>query len=246
MYGYIYLTTNTVNDRKYIGQHRSSTFDKNYIGSGVLLLKAIEKYGKENFTTVILEECLSDAELNEKEVYYISKYDACNSDEFYNIARGGEGHTCEPWNAGKKGVQEVTEKQLQALEYGRHLPASSKQKQQLKERRTGVIVSDETRKKLSDKAKAQENATIGRVWVYNSSLDKYKRVRPEELDTYVNTGWICQGPKQTRTDEQKNNYKKASEGRIHIHKGTLNKNVRLDEYAIYIADGWEDGYYYKN
>lgn len=42
---YIYLTTNLINGKKYIGQHNGSIKD-NYLGSGVLLVKAIEKYEK--------------------------------------------------------------------------------------------------------------------------------------------------------------------------------------------------------
>lgn len=36
-FGYIYITTNTINGKQYIGQHISDTFDKNYKGSGIKL-----------------------------------------------------------------------------------------------------------------------------------------------------------------------------------------------------------------
>ena len=46
MFGYIYKTTNLINNKIYIGQHKSEKFEPNkYIGSGVVLLKAINKYG---------------------------------------------------------------------------------------------------------------------------------------------------------------------------------------------------------
>lgn len=45
---YVYLTTNLVNNKKYIGQHYGEVTDS-YIGSGSILKKAIEKYGKNNF-----------------------------------------------------------------------------------------------------------------------------------------------------------------------------------------------------
>lgn len=98
MYGYVYITTNKINNKKYIGQHKSTTFDKKYIGSGILLQKAIEHYGKENFEVVILKECFSEDELNQAEIELIKTFDAVNSEQFYNIARGGEGHSCTPWN----------------------------------------------------------------------------------------------------------------------------------------------------
>lgn len=96
MYGYIYITTNLINGKKYIGQHRSNKLDHSYLGSGKALTEAVIKYGKENFSTKILCECYSEDELNEKEVYYIKLYNAVESRDFYNMARGGKGHTCEP------------------------------------------------------------------------------------------------------------------------------------------------------
>ena len=71
MYGYIYLTTNLINSRKYIGQHKSECFDTNYYGSGKVLLQAINAYGKDNFKCEILCECFSAEELNAKEEFYI-------------------------------------------------------------------------------------------------------------------------------------------------------------------------------
>ena len=45
MYGYIYVTTNLINGRKYIGQHAKPEFDESYYGSGTALKPAIKKYG---------------------------------------------------------------------------------------------------------------------------------------------------------------------------------------------------------
>jgi len=50
---YIYLTTNLINNKKYIGKHFGELED-GYLGSGLLLQRAIEKYGKENFSKQIL------------------------------------------------------------------------------------------------------------------------------------------------------------------------------------------------
>ena len=52
MYGYIYKTTNKINGKIYIGQHRCDHFDESYIGSGSRLLKAVKKYGRCCFETV--------------------------------------------------------------------------------------------------------------------------------------------------------------------------------------------------
>lgn len=89
MYGYIYKITNLINNKQYIGQHASEIFDNKYFGSGKLLIKAIKKYGKENFKVDIIEWCNSQEQLDKQEIYWISYYDAVNSDNFYNLAIGG-------------------------------------------------------------------------------------------------------------------------------------------------------------
>lgn len=89
MYGYVYITENLINNKKYIGQHKSDVFDMNYKGSGKILKRAFKKYGKENFKTSILEKCNTQKELDEKEIYWITYYNADQSDDFYNICKGG-------------------------------------------------------------------------------------------------------------------------------------------------------------
>lgn len=90
MFGYIYLTENLINGKKYIGQHCSECFDSKYFGSGKILRQAIKKYGKENFKINLLCECNSQDELDEKERFYINQYGAAGSDDFYNVALGGK------------------------------------------------------------------------------------------------------------------------------------------------------------
>lgn len=85
---YIYITTNLINGKRYIGQHKGEVNDS-YLGSGVLFSKALEKYGKENFKKEILEEC-SEEELNEKERYWIKKFNALEDESFYNLTEGGQ------------------------------------------------------------------------------------------------------------------------------------------------------------
>lgn len=182
MYGYIYETTCNPTGKKYIGLHKTdkTTLDEHYIGSGKLISRAINKYGKESFTCRILEWCETREELNQAEVKWISYYNADTSPYYYNITRGGEGHTCEPWNKGKHGVQEWTEAQEAAFEKGRHLPASDKLKKILSEYRRNVVVSDSTKEKL------RQNQ-LGRKAINNGSITKY--VFQQDLDSYLDQGW---------------------------------------------------------
>jgi group I intron endonuclease len=90
MYGFIYLTTNKITGKKYIGMCKS-THEKYYFGSGSLITSAIKKYGKENFERIILQECDSFNEMCLAEKYWISYYNAVESQDFYNLHSGGVG-----------------------------------------------------------------------------------------------------------------------------------------------------------
>ena len=90
----IYKITNILNKKCYIGQsiniplrwrhHRSFSLKE----SNYPLYRAFKKYGIENFTFEILEECLP-SELNEKEIYWIKFFNSYN--EGYNQTFGGQG-----------------------------------------------------------------------------------------------------------------------------------------------------------
>lgn len=90
-YGFIYITTNTLNGKKYIGQKKYLKGWEDYLGSGIALNNAIKKYGKEYFTKIIIDESENRNELNNKEIYWINFYDAVKRKDFYNIAYGGDG-----------------------------------------------------------------------------------------------------------------------------------------------------------
>ena len=64
---YNYITTNKINGKQYVGMHSTDNIDDGYLGSGQLIMKAIKKYGKENFTREILcvSKTLEDAFENE-------------------------------------------------------------------------------------------------------------------------------------------------------------------------------------
>lgn len=97
---YIYITTNKINGKKYIGQHKGKPEDS-YLGSGTNLVKAINKYGKENFSKEILCFCKTREEADIKEKYYIEYYNAVKDDNFYNLSEGGTGgdgwRACQRW-----------------------------------------------------------------------------------------------------------------------------------------------------
>lgn len=85
----VYKTTNLVNGKIYIGKDTKN--EPTYIGSGMILAKAIQKYGKESFVKEILEECDDAIMLAEKEKFWISKFNCTDRKIGYNITDGGFG-----------------------------------------------------------------------------------------------------------------------------------------------------------
>lgn len=98
----IYLITNQVNKKVYIGQsqnielrwkaHRNRPFNPNSVDYEKPLYRAIRKYGLDNFTFQILEEC-EIKELNNREMYWIEFYHSTDKEKGYNLIKGGESGT---------------------------------------------------------------------------------------------------------------------------------------------------------
>lgn len=90
----IYMHKNKINGKIYIGQTCKSPEER--WGTNGAKYKCqpkfyidIEKYGWDNFEHIILEKNLTQKEANEKEKYYISKYNSRNENYGYNILPGG-------------------------------------------------------------------------------------------------------------------------------------------------------------
>lgn len=110
MYGYIYKTTNLINNKIYIGQHKSSVFDEHYMGSGKMISDAIKKYGKDNFKCEILEWCESRQDADTKERLYISQNGLPNYDIGYNITKGGQSRFFTDMKHDKESKQKMSER----------------------------------------------------------------------------------------------------------------------------------------
>jgi len=89
---YIYKITNLINGKIYIGQrtiNKKPELDTNYLGSGNLIKKSLQKYGKDNFKKEILEECIDRNSLCVRERYWIKELNARDPKIGYNIVEGG-------------------------------------------------------------------------------------------------------------------------------------------------------------
>ena len=93
--GKIYIITNDINNKVYIGQtimtlkKRFSAhccYNESDKNKSMYIKRAIHKYGREHFKISLIEECSLD-NLNEREKYWIEFYDSYNNG--YNLTLGG-------------------------------------------------------------------------------------------------------------------------------------------------------------
>lgn len=187
---YIYKTTNLINGKFYIGKSsvKNNSIDYWYLGSGVLLKKAIEKYGRDNFKKEIVEWCSSFEESNEREKYWIKTLNALNLKIAYNIATGGDG--------GNLGI-EVNRKISESLkgrkhteEFKQHISRLNKGKKLSKEHiealrkaNLGIKRSDEYKQNSRERMlKKYEN---GFQNPHKVEIYKYNKETGEYINSYL-------------------------------------------------------------
>ena len=140
----IYMFTNKINGKRYVGQtknfykrynsHIYSSYDKNSNRHNVPFHKAIRKYGIDNFQIdILIDNIQTKEEMNELEKSLICFFNTlCKNNMGYNVAEGGESGN--PF-AGK------TDDEM------------AKFRDECRERNLGKKLSEETKKKISEKNK---------------------------------------------------------------------------------------------
>lgn len=141
----IYLRTNLVNGKQYVGQTKNfkqrqyNWYNTNWEYAGKYINHARGKYGTDSFDFSILKECENIEETNFWEQYYIELLNT-KVPNGYNLTDGGEGSI-------------------------------------------GYIVSDETRKKISESVKGEKNGFFGK---HHSEETKEKISKANKGRTHTN------------------------------------------------------------
>lgn len=143
---YVYVIVNKINLKLYFGSHSwdGEGLDKNYYGSGKIIKRAVEKYGKDNFIVYPIKFYDTVEECRKAEEELLTKYDISNNPYCYNIKNGAVGWTSEDVKGknnpmyGKRGKD--------APWYGKHL--SEEHRKNLSQALKGRTFSEEHRKNL--------------------------------------------------------------------------------------------------
>ena len=223
MFGYIYKTTNLINGKIYVGQHKAETFDKYYKGSGQLLTAAFKKYGKSNFTCEILATAETKEELNALEVYWIAELNARDTSVGYNITEGGEGTVGYVHTDGAKNKMSIAKKGkplslehrkaigLQSL--GRKMTEENKAK--LRAINLGKKASEETKQKLRDAHKRNPR---------NFDEEYRRKLRESRADALASGRWSISEEGMARLRES-GSRPKSIEHNKHVSETRIEKGV---------------------
>ena len=154
---FVYKLTCTTNGKIYIGasqdpknrlyQHRSDARR----GSQTYLHKAMRKHGVDNFKMEVIYEAATEQEMFDAEIRLIKEHDSQHRVVGYNITSGGEGASHPTSETTKKTLSEIatatwaskSEEEMEAF--------------RIKMQSVGADISEETRQKRSEAAKAQHN-----------------------------------------------------------------------------------------
>lgn len=258
MYGYIYKTTNLINNKIYIGQHISASFDLKYFGSGIKITAALKKYGEENFCCEILEECPSMDSLNDREFYWINHLQSCNPKIGYNIKLGGNNapHSEEikqkisKGNKGKKRSPEYIE-QMRQRQMGNHYNKSCNKDRVRMHKGSDqkFVASNEIQYYLSQgyvfgvaedtlanlKAQAAEKYSSGSYMNRNGEVRYFTE---EQIPKLLEEGWNL--GKGSYPSDRGANISKGKKGAIRIinREGQI-KYINPEKLPLYIDMGFE-------
>ena len=192
----IYKITNSINDKIYIG--KDSHNNSNYYGSGILINKAIKKYGKENFKKEIICYCFLDYEINDREKFYIKFYNSLHPNG-YNLTIGGDGFS-DPTGeiakkisktlTGTKQTKQTKEKRGKSVSIAlKNKPWTELQKKVHNDgRRKGRIPWNKNKKLSKEHCKHISESRLGYI-VKEETKEKLRKPKSEEFKEKLRKPW---------------------------------------------------------
>jgi hypothetical protein len=174
LYNYVYLTTNLINGKQYVGDHSTNNLDhkrtRNYFGSGKLIILSIKKHGKSNFKKEILEFFPSKAESFKNQEKYIQLYKTQYPDGYNLSPLGGNCVAGCHAEESKRKIGDSNRGDKNGM-YGK-VP-SEKSISKWKESHKNFKHSDETKLLMSKKSSGENNSMFGKsAWAAINNIRK--------------------------------------------------------------------------
>jgi len=247
---YIYLITNKINGKNYIGQRRcpenkTPETDTKYMGSGIYLQKSQNKYGIENFSKEIIAICYSKEIVNILEIQYIAIFKSIGKAEYNNASGGNYGDF---WNYFSEEQKEITKQKIREK---RALQASisEKSKEKFKISLKNYWNSPEGLKQKqinSERQKGHKN-TKGKHW-FNNGIQNIvadtcpKGFVPGRLGDFTQS----EETKQKRREFEKNMTKEQRKAKSEKLSKILKGHIVTEETRANISKANKGRKYYNN
>jgi len=168
-FNFVYVTTNLINGKQYIGDHSTDKLNDYYFGSGIYLEQSIKKYGRKNFEVKILEHFENKQDAFDNQEKYIIEYNTL-SPNGYNLSPKG-GHQCNNSFSDETKEKISKKRKLQKPTFlGKN--HSDETKEKMKNTHTGKKMSEESKEKNRIKH-LKENLS-------NEIIEKMKGPKTEE------------------------------------------------------------------
>jgi len=176
----VYKTINLINGKIYIGQ--DSNNNPNYLGSGVLLLKALKKYKKENFQKEILEYCSSIDQLNTREIFWIQFFNSTNRKIGYNLTNGGNTTLGYKYKLSKETIEKYKKGKNNPM-YGKKHKKKSKEK--MKKAKIGKCEGEKNNRarKLYE---YDDNGNLLKIWNYCKEAADFYNISRGNISFFAN------------------------------------------------------------
>ena len=191
---YTYLITNTVNGKKYFGVRNCEAVtperDGKYLGSGVLVKRAVKKYGRDAFTKKVDGKWETSDEAYKREREVVNK-EWVEDKRTYNLRIGGLGGVIASEETRKK-ISKHSREVKRTEEWGKNLSLSLKGREFSKDERKKMSISQKRRfkdKKQWNKGKTCDDnpslsrfiyeiiTTDGEVLIIENGLSTFYRER---------------------------------------------------------------------
>lgn len=193
----IYMIKNKINNKIYIGksikienrwyQHRYSL--NNNLSSNLYLQASWNKYGEENFEFSIIELIENNNLLNNKEIYWINKFNSTNKENGYNITSGGDGRSCSCSDQTKKKISNSLIGMFSGENhhmYGKH--HSDETIRKISQSNMGKKLSNEHKLKISKKSKMYKHSDITKEKIRLGNTGKIISDKTREKISKANKG----------------------------------------------------------
>lgn len=179
MYFIIYKTVNNINNKYYIGAHKTNLIDDGYLGSGIALKRAIQKYGVSSFSRTILHIFDNKHDMFEKERELVTE-DIVRDRMSYNLKIGGSANFYFINNNG------LNHKNNQHLIHAQRLLTDKEyaKKFQIKMKN---IYENSSLKKRNQNCSGKNNLNFGKKWINNGIEDKM--INPIDYDQFAKLGY---------------------------------------------------------